>query len=332
MIKQEPINLLQNKKNLLAFSAGGDSTALLFLLLHHNIKFDIAIVNYNIREQSKLEVIYAKELASLYNFKCYVYEAKNIKKNFESSAREIRYNFFEKLIYQNHYENLLTAHHLGDRFEWMLMQFCKGAGCVEIAGMRMMESRDSYNIIRPLLHLEKKELLVYLNDNHLKYFEDETNLDESIKRNSFRHNFSKPLLDKYLTGIKKSFNYLDEDRDRLIKDVTINKIDDFAYFINSEDDRVDIYHIDKYLKSVGFMMSSNEREILKDKKTLIVGRKFVINKNDKFIFIMPYIKDSVMDKEFKESCRVLKIEPKLRAYLYQNQNIFYKIKELLTTV
>ena len=59
---------------------------------------------------------------------CYQpYEAPKIEKNFESSAREIRYGFFEELIQKYGYENLITAHHLGDRFEWMLMQFCKGA-------------------------------------------------------------------------------------------------------------------------------------------------------------------------------------------------------------
>jgi tRNA(Ile)-lysidine synthase len=61
--------------------------------------------------------------------------AEKIEKNFEARAREIRYNFFEELIKEYHYDNLITAHHLGDRFEWMLMQFCKGAGCAEIAGM-----------------------------------------------------------------------------------------------------------------------------------------------------------------------------------------------------
>ena len=44
---------IKNQKNLLAFSAGVDSTALFFLLLEQNIPFDIAIVNYNIRFSRK---------------------------------------------------------------------------------------------------------------------------------------------------------------------------------------------------------------------------------------------------------------------------------------
>lgn len=150
---------LLNTTNLLAFSAGGDSTALLFLLLKHNIKFDIAIVDYELREQSKKEVAYAYELADKYNFKCHLLKASKISSNFEANARKIRYNFFENLIERYKYTNLLTAHHLGDRFEWMLMQFCKGAGCPELTGIKMIELRNNYTLIRPLLHLQKSELL-----------------------------------------------------------------------------------------------------------------------------------------------------------------------------
>ena len=52
---------IKNNKNLLAFSGGVDSSALFFLLQNHKIDFDIAIVNYNTREQSKDEVKYAQD-------------------------------------------------------------------------------------------------------------------------------------------------------------------------------------------------------------------------------------------------------------------------------
>ena len=159
MLKNSSLEKLQGKKNLLAFSAGVDSTALFFILLQNNINFDIAIVNYNTREQSQEELAYAKELASTYNLKCHLLNAEKIDKNFEAKAREIRYNFFEELINEYSYENLLTAHHLGDRFEWMLMQFCKGAGCAELAGMQEATKRDNYTLLRPLLHLDKQELI-----------------------------------------------------------------------------------------------------------------------------------------------------------------------------
>jgi tRNA(Ile)-lysidine synthase len=333
MLEISSLEVLKNKKNLLAFSGGADSTALFFLLLKQNIKFDIAIVNYNQRAQAKEEVEYAKELASKNNLECHILISPTISKNFESKAREIRYDFFEKLISSHDYDNFLTAHHLGDRFEWMLMQFCKGAGCAEIAGMQKIQQRDFYTLVRPLLHLNKQELYDYLGKEKRKYFEDETNLNEEIKRNSFRHNYSTPLLDKYLSGIKKSFDYIDDDRESLIPEVEIKHISDLTYFKSLKKPRADIFIIDKILKSKLYMLSANERELLKDEKSLIVGRKFIVSNTAEFMFITPYSKDDSkvnMSHKFKEECRVLKIEPKLRPFLFQNVEVFEKVKELLS--
>ncbi|MDD2651776.1 MAG: tRNA lysidine(34) synthetase TilS [Sulfurimonas sp.] len=330
MVEESLLFKLRDKKNLLAFSGGADSTALFFLLLEHKIPFDIAIVDYGMREQSKEEVAYAQELAKTHNLKCHLHTAPKIEKNFEAKAREIRYAFFEKIIKKDGYENLLTAHHLGDRFEWMLMQFCKGAGCVELVGMQKEQKRDYYTLVRPLLHLDKKELLAYLEANKRVYFEDESNMDEDIKRNSFRHNYSLPLLEKYLGGIKKSFEYLDEDRTNLIEEIVVHVLDDFAYFKRSNNARTDIFAIDKYLKSRLYMLSAKERELLKNKSVLVVGRKFIVALGKEYIFITPFEQEAVkMDAKFKEACRILKIEPKLRPYLYKNSSAFLKVKELV---
>ncbi|MEA1893390.1 MAG: tRNA lysidine(34) synthetase TilS [Campylobacterota bacterium] len=326
MLKEKTLAQLRGKKNLLAFSAGVDSTALLFLLKQHNIIFDIAIVNYGIRKQSLQEVAYAKSLTceDLISV-CRVFNAPKISNNFESNARKIRYKFFEELISTYRYENLLTAHHLGDRFEWMLMQFCKGAGCIEIAGMQDFEAREGYNIVRPLLHVDKQELLCFLNTHNIKYFEDETNLDENIQRNSFRHKHTNPLLHKYRSGIKKSFEYIDIDREILTPHVEIKSINGFTYFKSSQNSRIDIFTIDKILKSQGYMLSAKERELLKNEKTIVAGRKFIINQDRNLIFIVPYTKnrsDFIMPHAFKEKCRTLKIEPKLRPYLYIDKEAF----------
>lgn len=333
MLEDKILSKLKDKKNLLAFSGGADSTALFFLLLKHNVPFDIAIVDYGIRGQSKEEVSYAQKLAEAHNLTCHLFNAPKIEQNFEAKARELRYDFFEELIKKYNYENLLTAHHLGDRFEWMLMQFCKGAGCAEIAGMQREQNRGFYTLIRPLLHLDKQELLSYLHANDKVYFEDESNFDEDIKRNSFRHNYSLPLLEKYLSGIKKSFDYLDQDRDQLIKEIEIKSVDEFAYFKSSHNKRADIFAIDKYLKSKLYMLSSNERELLKTQKSVVAGREFLVVQDGNFVFIAPLLQERAeMTHKFKETCRVLKIEPKLRPYLYKNQEAFLKVTELLTVI
>lgn len=332
MIESKTLKLLENKKNLLAFSGGVDSTALFFLLLNSSIKFDIAIVNYDVREQSKDEVVYAKELCNKYNMVCHLHNAKNITKNFEANARKIRYDYFETIIEENNYDNLLTAHHLGDRFEWMLMQFCKGAGCAELAGMQVNQKRDNYSILRPLLRIDKSELLVYLDENRIKYFLDETNLDKSIKRNHFRHIHTNPLLKEYLQGIKKSFQYLDEDKENLIDMTDIQTINEFSYFKN-HNSRSNIFTLDKHLKTLGHIITAKEREHLKNDKAVVLGRKYLVVQDNNYVFIAPYKDNNIsMPKEYKELFRSLKIEPKLRPYLYKNSEIFEKVKELFIQI
>ena len=330
MLNKSTIAKLESSKNLLAFSAGGDSTALLFLLLQHEIKFDIAIVDYEVREQSKLELCYAHELAKKHDFECFSLTSPMIESNFEANARQIRYDFFDELIAQRGYDNLLTAHHLGDRFEWMLMQFCKGAGCPELTGMKELESRKNYALVRPLLHLDKSELLLYLQENKIRYFEDESNLHEKYKRNYFRKNHAKPLLEKHLSGIKKSFEYMDEDVRDLVEEMRMDTLHEFAYAKSSHGKRSDLLSIDKYFKSIGFLISSNEKNLLKKNDTVVISRKFVVNQEHGFVFITPYMEAKEMTKEFKEKMRHLKIEPKLRAYVYSNKEVEALITSLLS--
>jgi tRNA(Ile)-lysidine synthase len=317
MLAQTTKELLQSSKNLLAFSAGVDSTALLFLLLENKIAFDIAIVDYGLREQSCEEVAYAKELSGKYNFECFVKYAPKIETNFEAGARKVRYNFFEELISSRNYDNLLTAHHLGDRFEWMLMQFCKGAGCVELSGMREIELREGYRLIRPLLGHDKSELLAYLQKHTIKYFLDASNSDEKYARNYFRKEHAGPLLQKYRSGIAKSFSYLDADSDALIQKQEILQKNSLACFKKSSS-RSDIYHIDKYLKSIGHMITKEERELLREQTSIVLGRKYVVAQTGNYICIAPYITGEKLSKEFKEKMRRLKIAPKLRGYLAED--------------
>ena len=83
--------------NLLAFSHGIDSTALFYILDEAGIKFDLAMVDYNVREQSKNEIKSAKELADKFGKKIYTKSVFLDKSNFEKNAREVRYEFFGEI-------------------------------------------------------------------------------------------------------------------------------------------------------------------------------------------------------------------------------------------
>jgi tRNA(Ile)-lysidine synthase len=307
---------LQQGKNLLAFSAGVDSSALLFLFLENNISFDIALVNYNLRKNSIKEELHAIELAKKHDLKCYTIQAPSFQKNFEKNARDFRYNFFDKIMEENHYDNLLTAHQLNDQLEWFLMRLTKGAGTTELLGLEPISKRQNYMLIRPLLHHSKKELLDYLEANNYPYFIDESNFEEKYERNIFRKNFSDKLINKYRDGIKRSFDYLQEDK--IILNDGYKEI--FYYeklsILEIKKPHVLVRAIDKQLKKLGYILSSGQRrELQKGTSIVLAGLWAICIQKDK-VFIAPYLK-TTMPKPFKEQCRILKIPSKIRAYLYE---------------
>ena len=314
MIEKELLKLLRNSKNLLAFSAGVDSTALFFILKEFNIKFDITIVNYGLREAAKEEIKYAKELAKKFNKQIYISDAPKFHNNFEANAREFRYNFFKKIITQNQYNNLITAHQLNDKIEWFLMRFSKGAGINTLSSMQQIENRDSYNLIRPLLNYTKEELLEYLERNSIKYFIDSSNFNKKYERNKFR-----PLVNELLKNSKegfiKSFDILKQEAKILNSQYNILKeVKDFRLIkIKTRD--IAPQAISSTLKELGYLISFREQQTLLKQNSLVIGRVWAIEIIDNLIYIAPYIKTK-LPKEKKEYFRVNKIPPKVRGYLY----------------
>jgi len=321
-------SFLKNRKNLLAFSAGVDSTSLFFLLLQNSIDFDIAIVNYNLREQSKDEIKYAKDLAKQYNKKIFIKDIKlESNSNFEKNARDIRYQFFQSIIKEHSYEVLLTAHHLNDLFEWFLMQFSKGAGLVELLGMQTIEEKDDYFIYRPLLNISKQELEIFLQQNSLKYFIDSSNSSEIYKRNYFRKNFSNSFIAEFKDGVKNSFQYLNNDLNSLNIDYKpIFSKFELEIFKNLKDDNLNLRVIDKSLKKRGLLLSKKNKDEILKQKSITISHKINISIFENLIYIAPKT-DIVLPKRAKEYYRVNKIPQNIRAYLF-SKNIKIVLNKL----
>ena len=309
-------SLLAQNKNLLAFSAGVDSSALFFLLLENNIPFDIALINYGTRENSDKEEIHAQALADKYNLTCHTIKAPKFTSHFEKHAREFRYTFFETLIKEHGYDTLLTAHQLNDQLEWLLMRLSKGAGTSELIGLEPESPRNSYTLIRPLLAYSKEELLSYLQSNDHPYFVDESNSDEKYERNKFRKQFSDPLIAAYKEGIKRSFDYLRKDKESLEKE--------FKTLYSQKELRVvKLYKAsaktkaaDLALKELDYLLSASQRQEIKKEESLVIGGKWAVETQNDILYITPY--NTVdMPKAFKEKCRVLKVPSKIRAYCFK---------------
>ena len=328
MLDEETLPLLSGGKNLLAFSGGGDSTALFFLLLREDIPFDIAHVNYRTRPQSGAEAEYARTLAARYGKRCFVHDAEPIGGNFEARARRIRYDFFESLIAEHGYEKLLTAHQLDDRLEWLLMQLCKGAGLPEMLGMRPVSGHENYMLLRPLLACSRSQLRSWLHEEGIAYFDDESNHDERHLRNRFRRAYAAPLLEAYGNGIRKSFRYLAEDAETL-QPGALPETGDSVLLLRTPVKRLELMRtVDRWLKRRGYLMRQGEKKRVMKEDELVIGRRYALSVTPRCVLLAPAA-DAVMPKSFKEQCRTLGIGPHVRPYLYTDPASFATVKSQL---
>jgi len=317
MISQNVLDRLSLGANLLAFSHGIDSTALFYILQEAGIKFDLAIVDHNVREQSKFEVESAKELASKFGKKIYIKSINLDRSNFEKNAREARYEFFGEICQKYGYENLILAHQFDDKFEWFLMQLGKGAGLKELFGMSELEKRERFWLVRPLLNLRKKELQNYLDERGLRYFVDETNLEGKLKRSFVRLNFSEPFLDEYFSGVKKSLEFLEADREILLPEIT--KMSDEIFVIKNDSNVV--RGVDMAAKELNVLLSKSQKDELSanlaKQTSVVLSGKIAVGYANKYILVTPFCK-AVMPKEFKEKARILRLPAINRGYLFAN--------------
>ncbi|PAF43683.1 tRNA lysidine(34) synthetase TilS [Helicobacter sp. 11S02629-2] len=328
MLESSAIKRLKSAKNLLAFSGGLDSSALFFLLLKECINFDIAIVDYQVRESSKKEVAYAQSLAKTYKKHCFVLKAPKIESNFEAEARKIRYEFFYSLMFEKGYLNLVLAHQLNDRLEWLLMGLSRALGLKGLSGFEAITSREISKdenakliyLIRPLLNTSKDEINAFLDSSHIKHFLDESNLSDKYLRNIYRKNYATPLLNMAREQIKTSLNLLSKESRLLYKLPLVCK-DKGLYYFKTKALHIDIVLLDSLLKTLGYQMSKDQRvllqEALESKKDIILGARFIVASNDAFIYLAKTLDSKVtLPKKIKDLYRRKGIPPKIRPVLF----------------
>ena len=78
------------------------------------------------------------------------------------------------------------------------------------------------------------------------------------------------------------------------------------------------------------MISANERELLKENNTVVLGRKYIVSCHQSFVFIAPYILENItMPHEFKERMRKLRVDPKLRNYFFTNLEVLESLEAVV---
>lgn len=184
------MNKYNGQKIAVAVSGGLDSVCLLYWL--SKLKMDIVVlhVNHGLRDVAKTESDYVAKIAQELNLQCEImyWNGDKPTSGLESAARDARYKLMTDYCKENKISFLAVAHHADDQIETFLMNLGRGSGVYGLAAMRDESVRDGIKIIRPLLKVFRKELQNYCDENKIKYFIDEMNLDEKYTRVKIRNN------------------------------------------------------------------------------------------------------------------------------------------------
>ncbi len=187
----------QGKKFLCGFSGGLDSS----VLLHAAAKLpDIRIraihIHHGLHPDADRWTQHCIEVCRDLNIDLTTVKVdvdKTAGKGTEAAARHARYAAIAKLIHDD--EILLTAHHLQDQAETVLLRLLRGSGSRGLAAMRAATSVHGFRQFRPLLSVSKAVLQSYASSEKLSWIEDPSNEKNDFDRNYLRHEIM-PLLEK----------------------------------------------------------------------------------------------------------------------------------------
>ncbi len=226
-------------------SAGPDSMALVDMLLKirekYNLSLIVAHVNHNLRKQSVQEEEYLRNYCEKHHI---MFEGMIITEygddNFHNEARNIRYDFFEKIVHKYQANYLMTAHHGDDLVETILMRITRGSNLNGYSGFKKIVDMGDYQIVRPLLNYTKQELEEYDKKNHVMYYIDDSNMKDKYTRNRYRK-YILPFLKeedpnihlkylKFSTVLSEANQFIEHERDKALKKVIHKDVLDILTF------------------------------------------------------------------------------------------------------
>ena len=182
-------------KIVVGVSGGPDSISLLHLLIKYKQKFGYELVvchiNHLIREDSTDDEIFVENYCEKNNIKFYVKRidvetyAKENKLSVEDAGRRIRYDFFDEVRNKENANKIAIAHNKNDNAETVLLNLIRGAGTKGLEGIRAFDKNR--NIIRPIINVEKKDIISFCKKEKLEPRIDSTNSQNIYRRNQIRN-------------------------------------------------------------------------------------------------------------------------------------------------
>lgn len=195
-------------KYVVAVSGGVDSMVLLHLLMQRHqgkgqrAELVVAHFNHGIRPDSKEDEEFVRKMAKMHQLPFEVGYGKLGPKASEEQARNARYKFLNRIRRNCNAGAVVTAHHQDDLIETAILNIIRGTGRRGLTAIT-----ENPDIMRPMLHLSKKDILAYAKGHKLEWREDPTNKDERYLRNYIRRRIVPKLSDtrrqQFLQEIQK---------------------------------------------------------------------------------------------------------------------------------
>ncbi len=287
-----------------ALSGGADSVCLtdIMLKLKDKLKINVecAHLNHNLRGSESdgdenFVTKFCKERGVTLHKKSVNVAELAIGKSIEEAARDARYAFFSQLT-QDKNVVIATAHTKNDNVETFFINLVRGSGAKGLCGIPI--KRDK--IIRPLLDVNRDEIIEHLENNSLTYCIDSTNSDTDYLRNFIRHKIigefkNRQDIDVFKT-VGRAIENINRDENAL-KNIADKVNTQDVYTLKSLDDAILYRVLSKRLdKQFGIMLDSIHFENIKQLLDKPNGAKVqikrdvfakIVNKNIEFIKIQP---------------------------------------------
>jgi tRNA(Ile)-lysidine synthase len=220
------------QKVLLAVSGGIDSMVLLHLFEKSEFDYGIVHCNFNLRgEESDKDEAFVKKHVWEHGVPAFFesFETKEYAQlcgiSIEMAARDLRYEYFERIRSKNKYDFIATAHHQDDLIETFFLNLSRKTGIKGLTGIKDKTGK----IIRPLLWVGRKEIEQFAAENYIDFREDSSNNEVVYQRNFLRHKIL-PLFSELNPAFKKNLLASVEN----LKDA--EKV--YSGFLNSEKENV----------------------------------------------------------------------------------------------
>ncbi|HEM3696438.1 TPA: tRNA lysidine(34) synthetase TilS [Streptococcus suis] len=237
----------KHEKVLVAVSGGLDSMNLFHLLYQCRkelgISLGLAHVNHGQREESVSEESYLKQLAEDSKVPFFLSHFEGTFS--EEAARKWRYAFFAKIMEQEGYTALVTAHHADDQAETVLMRLIRGSRLRHLSAIQPIQNFASGELIRPLLSFKKSDF------DTVFHFEDASNQSLNYFRNRIRNRYL-PQLKQENPKIEKALCHLADDTSNLLqalRDLTNHlSVTDLTSF-RQQTQAVQTYLLEEYVET-----------------------------------------------------------------------------------